>query len=138
MQALVSHRYGGRQLPATLSVQEMESILNSIKTEQDDHAVRVALVQKWYILDENAVPNEYILKPIADYKQIEILLQETSSYALADKRKQYAQNVTEAKLVWKADEKNLKEIVRAAVKKLVNQGTMSEQSGRKFFYSSKI
>ena len=53
----------------------MEEILAEIRSWQD-HTTQLGIVEKWYKLDENAIPPEYNLQPIVKYHDMENFLKE--------------------------------------------------------------
>jgi len=55
---LLGQRYGWRPLPARVEAQEFEAVRDRILGPDAR-----ALVDDWYIRDDNAVPPEYVLKP---------------------------------------------------------------------------
>ncbi|NUN08617.1 MAG: DUF4062 domain-containing protein [Ignavibacteriaceae bacterium] len=54
---LLGNRYGWQPIPTTIPQDEMEQI-KRLFTYQEK-----ALIEKWYLLDENAIPSEYVLQP---------------------------------------------------------------------------
>ena len=61
---MLSNRYGSRLVPSKLSVTNYDRI----KVEAELLGpTQCSLLEKWYRLDENAVPNAYILQVILIY-----------------------------------------------------------------------
>jgi hypothetical protein len=58
---LLGDRYGWRPLPARIEKKEFEAILAKVPDAGPDSGR--ALLSRWYRLDENAVPAEYVLLP---------------------------------------------------------------------------
>lgn len=54
---LLGDRYGWQPLPEKIPANEMEEIFNKLSSDKKN------IVEKWYWLDENAVPAEYVLQP---------------------------------------------------------------------------
>ena len=152
LQALLSHRYGGRHIPCNVPKEDLQNIMEEIKsweTGKED----LALVEKWYKLDENAIPNEYILQPIIDHGKLEELYQEDyvvtsdtddetigiSEAALRRNKKQkYKKLVAKGKKVWKDEESTLQNILRNAARKCLDKGILKEEQIRSFFQSSEL
>ena len=127
----------------------MEEI-KSWETSKED----LALVEKWYKLDENAIPNEYILQPIIDQRELEQLYEDgydseddlfdsddgssvTEGSASAEHNKEKYENlVAKGKKVWNAEESALQNILQTAARKCLNRGMLKEELARKFFQSS--
>lgn len=55
---LLGNRYGWQPLPETLTVDEYQSIINVILTDDEQNTLK-----QWYRIDENAVPTVYELQP---------------------------------------------------------------------------
>jgi WD40 repeat protein len=58
--ALLGSRYGWRPLPPRIPADEFRALLATLTGE------RQAVLQHWYRRDENAVPPEHVLQPMAD------------------------------------------------------------------------
>ena len=74
-QVLLSHRYGGRHIPAKVPQGDMAIVMEEIKS-WDTCQKDLKLIDKWYQLDKNAIPHEYILQPIIGHRELEELYQE--------------------------------------------------------------
>ncbi|CAH1801102.1 unnamed protein product [Owenia fusiformis] len=59
---ILGGRYGSRPLPARIKA----SVLQTIKQFAKAAELPLATIEEWYMLDTNAVPPEYTLKPITD------------------------------------------------------------------------
>ncbi|XP_069135457.1 NACHT and WD repeat domain-containing protein 2-like [Argopecten irradians] len=60
--SLLANKYGYRMPPRTIPVDEFHTLLAGVKKEEIK-----TLITKWYLLDNNAVPPEYVLQPISKY-----------------------------------------------------------------------
>jgi ABC-type oligopeptide transport system ATPase subunit len=58
--ALLGNRYGWQPIPPRIPSTEMKMILDSVELESK------SFLTKWYRLDENAIPSEYLLQPRKD------------------------------------------------------------------------
>ncbi|XP_041365002.1 uncharacterized protein LOC121380241 [Gigantopelta aegis] len=59
--SILSHRYGGQALPSGIAVPEFENLRDEAKQLKLDH---VQLLDKWYLVDKNCIPHQYVLQPI--------------------------------------------------------------------------
>lgn len=62
---LIGHKYGYRPLPAQIEQSEFETLLNHLQKTGNE----TTMMKDYYALDNNAVPPEYVLKPIPDYSK---------------------------------------------------------------------
>jgi tetratricopeptide (TPR) repeat protein len=83
---LLGNRYGWQPVPSKIPHFEMEEIMRNLSSDEKD------LLDKWYKLDENAIPAEFILQP-REGENIEYT-------------------------IWENTEKRLREIFRKTVSKL--------------------
>ncbi|XP_060076014.1 NACHT domain- and WD repeat-containing protein 1-like [Ylistrum balloti] len=60
--SLLANKYGYRSPPRTIAVEEFQILLAGVEKEEIK-----ALLTKWYLRDDNAVPPEYVLQPISKY-----------------------------------------------------------------------
>lgn len=61
---MLGDRYGTIMLPYMIEQNDFEEISNTIKSEEDKK-----LLNNWYKLDKNQIPNSYILQPrVNEYK----------------------------------------------------------------------
>ncbi|OWF44316.1 NACHT domain- and WD repeat-containing protein 1-like [Mizuhopecten yessoensis] len=60
--SLLANKYGYRSPPRTIAVDEFQILLGGVENEEIK-----ALLTKWYLRDDNAVPPEYVLQPISKY-----------------------------------------------------------------------
>ncbi|MEW8546460.1 MAG: AAA family ATPase, partial [Candidatus Thiodiazotropha sp.] len=58
---LLSHKYGYRPLPASIDQSELDKMIAYLTSQNED----VSLIKNYYTVDENAVPAEYVLKPMS-------------------------------------------------------------------------
>jgi hypothetical protein len=118
---LLGDRYGSRPLPTVIPGREMASLLEHVQSPEAQ-----ALVERWYPLDTNAVPPLHALRPI--YRNVTVKEAEAEAEAA---------RVVAARGEWQRAEVALKDILRAAVSKCRDEGSMSEQQARKYFWSGK-
>ena len=133
----------------------MTHLIEEIESwEKQEEAL--TLVQKWYKLDQNALPNEYVLQPIISQAEVDRFLQEPEclrnkyDYLYApylpkpktenvesarEKKERYQSLVREGQEIWKTDEPKLTKILRSAANKCFEKGTMTDVQKRKFFQS---
>ena len=60
-QTFLAQKYGYRPFPPKISASEFNQLLSAVNKDDD-----IALLKKWFWLDENLVPPTYILQPITD------------------------------------------------------------------------
>ncbi|XP_060071031.1 NACHT domain- and WD repeat-containing protein 1-like [Ylistrum balloti] len=58
--SLLANKYGYRAPPRTIPVDQFNTLLGVVENEYNR-----ALLNKWYLRDDNAVPPEYVLQPIS-------------------------------------------------------------------------
>ena len=84
-------------MPTCIPQKEMQQIIQAIKS-WDDHADCLSLVEKWYKLDENAIPSEYNLLPIVKYEDMEKFIKEPTKgyyYEAGDHLRDLTEDFTE-------------------------------------------
>lgn len=62
LQFIIGQKYGPVLLPATITATDFDTLREALKNNGDD----VALLEHWYWLDYNAMPNIYILQPVSE------------------------------------------------------------------------
>lgn len=97
---LLGNRYGWQPLPSKIPHFEMEEIFPNVVSNEKD------ILNKWFRLDENAIPAEYILQPRED---------ENVEYAF-----------------WEKTEKQIRAILRNAASK----SNLSDEQKNKYFCSA--
>jgi hypothetical protein len=70
--AFIGNRYGSRSLPVKIDKFEFELLFQEIENSKLDPN---NYVQKWFKLDENNVPSNYVLLVCIYLKNVSILLQ---------------------------------------------------------------
>ena len=75
---LLGNKYGWQPIPTKIPEVEMNVIQNAIDSKQK------ALIDKWYMKDDNAIPPEYVLQPRTDdceqyevWEKIEVVIRKT-------------------------------------------------------------
>ena len=112
---LLGDRYGFRPFPAVIAKDELPLLLNNMSTEGQE------AVTEWYVLDENASPAVYMLKPLLDERMSDIfwkssfpLLQSQLRFAargaqLPESRVRYFEQSVTAEEIFEGLEKRTKE-----------------------------
>jgi hypothetical protein len=143
-QVFLGQRYGFRPLPSRIHEEEMQLILDSLTTEEQE------FILEWYLPDHNAVPTQYILQPIDrdlekyDEPEPEATGEEdpfdyVNAYLNKEKIEEEKQQkrISAARKRWAAAERVLASSIRKAVDACVQTGTMSAANARKYFWSGK-
>ena len=55
----MAQKYGYRPFPPKIEAAEFEKMLAAVESEED-----MSLLKKWFVKDENCVPEMYLLQPI--------------------------------------------------------------------------
>ena len=63
LQTLVGQRYGSRPLPRKIPQAELDQITTALGESGSSDTLSV--IEKWYKLDENSLPPEYVLQPLS-------------------------------------------------------------------------
>lgn len=66
MVCIIGNKYGYRPIPVKVERDVFEMLLGSVKSQ---HGGKNAseLLQKWYKLDENSIPEVYVLQPVSTF-----------------------------------------------------------------------
>jgi hypothetical protein len=122
------------------------------------------IIEKWYKLDENAVPAEYVLQSIIPSAAMEPFLNQIDKISYesmeenmiglsgyledsleksknkieANFKETYIKELSAGKAIWNEEEPILKTIVRNAVTEAMQYGDISTENGRKYFQSSEL
>ena len=66
MVCIIGDKYGYRPVPVKIDKDVFEMLLGSVKSQQGGKNA-AELLQKWYKLDENSVPEVYVLQPVSTF-----------------------------------------------------------------------
>lgn len=66
MVCIIGDKYGYRPVPVKIDKDVFEMLLGSVKSHQGGKNA-AELLQKWYKLDENSVPEVYVLQPVSTF-----------------------------------------------------------------------